>query len=138
MVDDVTLNKAGIIERCLRRLDEEYCGHEAELESNFTRQDAIVLNLLRACEGAIGLAMHQVRRHRLGIPQTSAEAFVLLAEANLIDVELAGRMRRMVGFRNIAVHEYRALDLAIVRDIIEHRLDDFRQFASIFVAAASP
>ena len=45
MADDVLLNKAGSIERCLKRILEEYRGHEAELESNFTRQDALLLNL---------------------------------------------------------------------------------------------
>ena len=49
MADDVTLNKAASIERCLDRVRQEYAGHEDELATNFTRQDAIVLNLLRAC-----------------------------------------------------------------------------------------
>ena len=37
MADDVLLNKAAIIERCLNRIDEEYRGHEQEFETNFTR-----------------------------------------------------------------------------------------------------
>ena len=48
-MDDVLLNKAAIIERCLQRISEEYQGHENELETNYTRQDSIILNLLRAC-----------------------------------------------------------------------------------------
>ena len=31
----------------------------------------------------------------------------------------------MVGFRNIAVHEYRRLDPAIVRTVVAERLGDF-------------
>lgn len=58
MADDVLLNKAAIIERCLQRIHEEYSGHESALETDYTRQDAIVLNLQRACEAAIDLAMH--------------------------------------------------------------------------------
>jgi len=68
MVDDILLNKTAIIERCLKRIEEEYVGHEGELESDFTRQDSIVLNLQRACEAAIDAAMHLVRVHRLGVP----------------------------------------------------------------------
>jgi predicted nucleotidyltransferase len=38
---------------------------------------------------------------------------------------VAERMRRMVGFRNVAVHEYRRLDPAVVSTVVEHRLGDF-------------
>lgn len=58
MVDDVSLNKAAIIERCVARVRQEYAGEDANLKDNQTRQDAIILNLQRACEAAIGLAMH--------------------------------------------------------------------------------
>ncbi len=89
MADDVLLNKVAIIERCLKRIDEEYRGHEQELATNFTRQDAIVLNLLRACEAAIDLAMHLVRIKRLGLAQESREAFTLLGQANVSEPALA-------------------------------------------------
>ncbi len=103
-MDDVLLNKAASIERCLVRVREEYVGAESQLETNFTRQDAIVLNLLRAAENAIDAAMHVVRVERLGVPQQSRDAFGLLENSGLIDPELSRRMKAMVGFRNIAVH----------------------------------
>lgn len=130
MVDNVLVNKAESIERCLRRVAEEYRGHEDELQTNFTRQDAIVLNLLRACETAIAMAMHVVRAQRLGVPQSSRDAFDRLQEAGLLTAELAGRMKAMVGFRNVAVHSYRALDLAVVRAIIDKRLNDFDAYTA--------
>lgn len=125
MVDDVSLNKAAIIERCVARVREEYAGDDANLKGNQTRQDAIILNLQRACEAAIDLAMHQVRQWRLGVPQESRDAFDLLAKAGKLDPGLAGKMAKMVGFRNIAIHDYRALNLDIVRAIIAEHLDDF-------------
>ncbi|MCS6786842.1 MAG: DUF86 domain-containing protein [Thiobacillaceae bacterium] len=128
-MDEVLLAKAGIIERCLKRIEEEYRGHEAELTSNFTRQDAIVLNLQRACEAAIDAAMHLVRIHRLGLPTDSRHAFQLIDQAGLIDAQLARQLMAMVGFRNIAVHAYQELDLDIVRSILEHRLQDLAAFA---------
>lgn len=79
MTDDVLLNKATSIECCVQRVMEEYRGHESELKTNFTRQDAILLNVLRACEAAIDLAMHIVRKKRLGVPQSSHDSFDLLA-----------------------------------------------------------
>lgn len=133
MADDILLNKSASIERCLRRVLEEYRGHEEELASNFTRQDALVLNLLRACEAAIDLAMHVVRTERLGIPQSSRDAFDLLGKAGIIPSGLVDKMKRMVGFRNIVVHEYREMNLEVLRHIVEERLDDFRSFTSALI-----
>jgi uncharacterized protein YutE (UPF0331/DUF86 family) len=134
VTDMVAVAKADIIERRLARIREEYVGHEAELETDITRQDAILVNLQRACEAAIGLANRIVRRRRLGVPQRSADAFESLARAGLLDRGLAARMKAMVGFRNIAVHDYRALDLAKVREIIERRLDDLSAFGRAMLA----
>jgi uncharacterized protein YutE (UPF0331/DUF86 family) len=136
-MDDVLLNKASSIERCLKRINEEFFGHEDELESNFTRQDAIILNLQRACEAVIDAAMHLVRVNRLGIPQQSRDAFSMLAEAGLLDDELASKMQSMVGFRNVAVHDYRKLSLDIVRAILENHLNDFRDYANSIVRSGS-
>ena len=137
-MDEVLLGKAAIIERCLRRIEEEYRGHEAELSTNFTRQDSILLNLQRACEASIDAAMHLVRVHRLGIPTESREAFVLLVRAGLLDASSGAPLEAMVGFRNIAVHNYRELDMTIVTGILTNRLDDLRTFASVLLKQALP
>ena len=117
MVDDVILNKVAIVERCLARIQEEYAGDERILRANLTRQDSIILNLQRACEAAIDLAMALVNARRLGLPQESRHAFELLRDAGLLDGELAARMGRMVGFRNVAVHDYQPLNLDVVKSI---------------------
>jgi len=127
------LNKVGIIERCLHRIDEEYRGHEGELESNYARQDSIILNIQRTCEASIDAAMHIVRLRHLGIPQDTREAFSLLSEAEILPLSLSDRLQTMVGFRNIAVHDYRKLNLEIVRNIIQKRLPDFREFSRIIL-----
>lgn len=128
MADDVILSKAGIIERCLHRIEDEYQDNPENLYENVTRQDAIVLNLQRACQGAIDLAMHLVREHGLGVPQESREAFALLEEKGFLDSDLSSRLQRMVGFRNIAIHDYQELNLDIVQSIVERHLSDFTQF----------
>jgi len=128
-MDNVLINKVATIERCLKRIDEEYIGHEAELETDYTRQDSIILNLQRACEASIDVAMHVVRLRKLGVPQQSRDAFVMMHEGGLLDKNLAGRMQAMVGFRNVAVHNYRQLDMVILRNILNSRLDDFRDFS---------
>ena len=128
-MDDVLLNKAAIIERCLYRISEEYQGYENELETNYTKQDSIILNLLRACEASIDAAMHLVRTNKIGLPQQSRDAFTLLNERGLLDDELSLRMQSMVGFRNIAVHNYQKVSLPILRSILKEHLVDFQNFS---------
>jgi uncharacterized protein YutE (UPF0331/DUF86 family) len=136
-MDDVLLNKAATIERCLIRIQEEYENHKDELESNFTRQDSIILNLQRACEASIDGAMHLVRQNKFGIPQQSRDAFIMLADNNLIDLQLSKNMQSMVGFRNIAIHNYQKLSLPILRSILESHLVDFRSFATYLTESAT-
>lgn len=131
MADSVILHKAASIERCIRRIREDYLGYENEFETNFMRQDAILLNLQRACEQSIDLANHLVRIQGLGAPQGTKETFILLEKAGLISPELSLKLAHMAGFRNIAVHEYAKLDLNVVRGIIERHLDDLLAFASL-------
>ncbi len=136
-MDDVVLNKVSSIERCLERIRQEYLGAEDQLETNFTKQDAIVLNLLRAAETAIDTAMHIVRLKKLGVPQRSRDAFTLLEENNLLDARLSHRMKTMVGFRNIAVHNYQAISLPILRSILENHLVDFEAFSREMLSISS-
>ena len=124
--DDVALNKAAIIERCIRRLREEYTADPA-LQS-FTHIDAMTLNIERACQAAIDLAMHVVATQRLGVPQSSADAFTLLAKAGLVSAKEEKALRAMTGFRNVAVHQYQELDLAVLRYIAETGWQDWVAF----------
>lgn len=131
MADDVALNRAAAIERAVQRVREEHGGDDANVRGNQTRQDALILNLQRACESSIDAAMHLVSVHRLGIPQESRDAFALLEKAGRLDPALSERMKRMVGFRNIAVHDYQRLSLDVVLSIVRERLDDFTEFARV-------
>jgi uncharacterized protein YutE (UPF0331/DUF86 family) len=135
MPDDVILNKAEIIERCVNRVKETYARASSFLESDFSIQDVIILNLERACQAAIDLGMRWVRLEVLGIPKDSREAFAMLAEAGRISFELSVSLKKMVGFRNIAVHDYRQLDFAIVRAIIERDFPDFRELIRLSLNA---
>jgi len=110
MADDVLLNKAASIERCVARAREEYAADPAGFAGNQTRQDAAVLNIQRACEAALAMGQHLIRRERLGLPQSARDVFALLAAAGWIDGELAAAMQRMVGFRSSRVPETAAAD----------------------------
>ena len=127
MIDDVTLNKAAIVRRCISRVQEEYQGDSSRLD-DFTTQDSVVLNLLRACEAVIDLAMHIISRSRLGVPQTSRDAFEILFQNQIISSGTNTAMKHMVGFRNIAVHSYQKLQRSILEAIVERHLTDFESF----------
>lgn len=137
MIDDVLLNKSVIIKRCIKRIHEEYNGNPENLH-NYTKQDSIILNLQRACEASIDLAMHVVAEKDLGLPQTSRQAFELLQQNNIIEKELAHRLMAMVGFRNIAVHDYQSINLNILQKIIENHLLDLEVFTGLLKGLNQP
>lgn len=137
MTDDVLLNKAATIERCVRRAREEYLAAGANFATDYSHQDAAVLNIQRACEAALDIAHHVIRTRKLGIPQSARDTFELLAHAGLIPAPLADAMKKMVGFRNIAVHDYQSLLLPITVNIIQSHLDEFLQFTETLIKQAS-
>ena len=127
MADDVLL--AATIERCVARAREEYRADADGFARNFTRQDAAILNIQRACEAALDMGQHLVRRERLGVPQSARDIFDLLQQGDWITPELADAMKRMVGFRNIAAHDDQKLLIPIVVSIITGHLDEFLTFS---------
>jgi uncharacterized protein YutE (UPF0331/DUF86 family) len=127
---DVIVNKAATIERCVARVREEYAKDPATFTTDHTRHDAAILNIQRACEAALDIGQHVIRREGLGVPQSSRDVFTLLHTAGWIDAALADVMKRMVGFRNIAVHDYQALQSAITVAVVENHLDDFLAFSN--------
>ena len=127
MKNDVILNKISVIERCKKRILDVY-DQKPENLKDYTKQDSIILNIQRACEACIDLAMHIVAQERLGLPQTSRDAFDMLESSSIIDEEIAKRLKAMVGFRNIAVHDYQTINLNILEQIVEKHLEDFTDF----------
>ena len=136
MADDVLLKKAAIVERSVGRAREEYAAAGAAFATDFTRQDAAVMNIQRACEAAVDMANHIVRRDRLGVVSSARESFDTLVSAGFITQELAEAMKRMVGFRNLAVHDYQRLLLAVAERVIQRDLDDLLAFTEGVVRLA--
>lgn len=128
----VIINKSIIIENCLNRINEEYENNANNL-NDYTKQDSIVLNLQRACEACLDMAMYIVSTRKLGVPQVKREAFELLYKNNLIDKEMYINMKNMVGFRNIAIHDYKNIDDEVLIDILDNHLEELRAFAKIML-----
>jgi uncharacterized protein YutE (UPF0331/DUF86 family) len=128
-MNDIAINKIQNIQHCVRRAREEYQADRDGFAANYTRQDAALLNIVRACETAIDLANYVIRSKKLGIPVSSADSFKLLRTERIIDDRLAERMVKMVGFRNTVVHQYTKVDIRIVEAVIVSELDELLAFA---------
>lgn len=128
-MNDVAINKVQSIQRCVQRAREEFRSDPEGFDTNYTLQDAAILNVLRACEQAIDLANHVIRLGKMGIPNTSAESFDLLRNKSVIDADLAVSLKKMIGFRNTIIHQYQRMNLDIVKTVIVSGLDDLIAFA---------
>lgn len=131
MADDILINKSQTIEDCIRRIHEEYANDRDNLLKNQTKQDAILLNIERACQAAIDIGMHLVRIKKLGVPKASREVFDILLAHGLITENLCHKMQGLVGFRNTAIHNYKKLDLAIVEAVITKHLSDLQELTRV-------
>lgn len=137
-MNDIVLNKKASIERCVSQIRTYYAlPSETGFEDDYMKQDAIAINLQRACEQCIDLANHTIKTLKLGLPTESRESFRLLATGKVIPHELAHHLEGMVGFRNILVHEYQRMDIELMVRVIEHHLDDLVEFTNCIVRSFS-
>lgn len=117
------------LRRCLERVRQR-CPETAEsLAEDPDAQDILTLNLTRAIQLSVDIGAHLIAEKEVPPPNTMGETFRLLADTGHLDADLARRLRQAVGFRNIAIHNYEAIDWAIVHDICRNRRSDFKEFA---------
>ena len=125
---DLVAKKLAVIDtsvqqlRTMARLD--------DLERDVREQRFIQHTLQIAIQAALDVASHIVADERLGEPGSNRELFEILAKNGWIPEDLASTLGDMAGFRNVLVHGYAEVDLAIVRDAVEHRLDDLLSFVA--------
>jgi uncharacterized protein YutE (UPF0331/DUF86 family) len=127
-MNDLVINKIQSMQRCVARARDEYGSDPEGFETNYTKQDAAILNILRACEQTIDLANYLIKKEKLGIPTSSTESFDLLRQKFIIDAKLAEKLKKMVHFRNIVIHQYQQTDVSIVTAVIKSGLNDLIQF----------
>jgi uncharacterized protein YutE (UPF0331/DUF86 family) len=107
----VLAEKAGIVERHLRRVAERLPASPDELQPASDASDAVILHLWQAVQLILDLAVSTCVRLSLGTPKGYAEAILRLAEAGILDRDLAERLVRASGFRNVVAHAYERLDM---------------------------
>lgn len=129
---DVVLAKTASIQKCLRRI-KEVTGLNPESLDEINKQDIFVLNLQRAVQSTIDLAAHVIASEGLGVPDTIRDNFLRLEQAGIIGRDLAKIMQAMVGFRNIAIHDYQAINIDILKTILGKHLKDLEEFYTVIL-----
>lgn len=127
---DVLIEKVNSIQNCLKRIHDTVQGNVDRLD-RLDAQDIVVLNLQRAVQLAIDLASYVTSSEKLGVPQTLKDVFLILEKNQIIKKEMSVKMQKMVGFRNIAVHDYQSIDPQIVKSIVSHHLKDLEEFYDV-------
>lgn len=126
----VVERKLEVLRRCVLRLRAKRPDSAAQLAIDADLQDVLVLNLSRAVQVCVDIGAHLLAGSEQPVPSTMGETFVRLADAGTISAESAQRLRKAVGFRNIAVHNYEAIDWDIVFALTGEPLNDIERFAA--------
>ena len=133
---DIVLAKASTVRKCLATIRRLKAPDAPQLEG-WIVQDVVVLNLQRAAQACLDLANHLITANSWELPRSARHAVEILHEAGVISRDQARIMGSVMGFRNVAVHDYQALQIAVVRAILEKHLDELLAFARLGVAEAA-
>lgn len=133
-MDEIILQKIQTIERCQKRIYEVYIDDIKLLEHDYNTQDVILVNIERICQASIDLGNHVIKKYKKGIPSNYKEIFEILYTEKYISDELKKEMQAMVGFRNIAVHDYTNINLEIVQAIVKEKLKTISFFCQIILS----
>jgi uncharacterized protein YutE (UPF0331/DUF86 family) len=128
MENDVVLKKIDALGHCISRIETKCPDTAEKLKQDYDLQDIISANLERAVQLSVDISAHILAERGRRAPDTMGETFSSLAEQDIIPQDLAERLKKAVGFRNISVHEYEKIDWDIVYSIASKHIDDFRSF----------
>ena len=125
---DLILKKLAFVQTCLTELRSLA---RAERIAVDVKERRFVEHTLQICIQAVqDVASHIVSDQRLGEPTDNAAIFGFLSQAGWLSEQTASFLRAAVGFRNVLVHGYTAVDPTIVRDVLETRLGDIDRFVT--------
>lgn len=129
MDQQVIDQKLESLRRCLARIESKQPFDADQLADDFDLQDIVSLNLTRAVQMAVDIGAHIAASHNRPGPATMGETFEQLASMGVISTDLGSQLKKSVGFRNIAVHNYSTINWQVVHAIIATHLQDFNHFA---------
>jgi len=125
---DLLAKKLAFIETRVRELRD--LAHPELIEQDLREERFVAHTLQLAIQAALDVASHIVSDERLGEPENNRRLFELLVENGWVPAALARPLSQMVGFRNVLVHGYQDVDKAVVREVIENRLDDLGAYVA--------
>lgn len=128
---EVVEQKLESLRRCLRRIETKCPADAATLASDLDLQDIVSLNLSRAVQISVDIGAHLIAGMEVPPPDTMGQTFDILAQAGVLNSELAVSLKKAVGFRNVAVHSYENINWEIVHSIVKYHLADFSAFAKV-------
>ena len=76
------------------------------------------------------IGSHIISGTEAAAPGTMGDVFETLQQLGIITAGTSEAMRKAVGFRNVAVHNYDAINWEIVFSICQKSLPDFRRFVA--------
>jgi len=85
-----------------------------------------------AIEATLDMGNHVIAELALGTVNWYSDIPDILAEKGYLGDDLKETWIRMIGFRNILVHEYIDLDRQIVYEILQHHLADLATLRQVF------
>lgn len=132
---DILLAKVSIIRKCVATIRRVQT-HQPPLEP-WVAQDVTVLNLQRAVQASLDVANHLIAANGWELPASARQSFEIARLHGAVAEDLLPAMVGMAGFRNIAVHEYTALDGEMVAKIARERLGDLEAFANAMLKATN-
>ncbi len=125
---DLVRKKLALIETLVKEL--RTLARPERIEHDVREERFVEHTLQIAIQATLDVASHIVSSERLGEPRTHRALFDLLERHDWISEELSRSLRDAAGFRNLLVHQYGEVQVHIVREVAEHRLDDFLRFAA--------
>jgi uncharacterized protein YutE (UPF0331/DUF86 family) len=133
---DAILGKISNIRNCLFSIKKATGLDPATLTDQFT-QDVFVLNLERATQACIDMANLLIAQNGYELPRSYKHSFAILEANSVLGPDLTERMKRMAGFRNIAIHDYVKLDIKILQAILTKNLADIEDYCAAIHSAVA-
>lgn len=125
---DLLAERALAVERHLARVATRLPQSATDFRPATDESDAVILHLWQATQIVIDLAAAACLRLNLGTPGSYADAFRKLQHAGVLVPELADRLVRAAGFRNVVAHAYDKLDMPRVHRAASEGPADLRAF----------
>ncbi|WP_338416761.1 DUF86 domain-containing protein [uncultured Sphaerotilus sp.] len=124
----VLLQLGSRITRCVARAREEYASNPDTFAADITRQDAAIMNIVRACSSALDLGRYVGWKMQLGEPHDLCDVFNVLRDGGWIDAELADNLQHVVRFKDKAIRDDLALLWPETVEVITRHLGEFLRY----------